>query len=66
MIKVGDMVKLIKTRCAHCECCKEASSGYFEVLPGSEITLDLPTSGICQFDPIDCQFEIYVPDLENK
>lgn len=66
MIEAGDEVKLLKSPCADCSICKEAMSGYFEVLLGDRITLDLPASGICFFDERDCEFEFYIPSLENK
>lgn len=66
MINVGDKIKLIKTLCADCKVCGEAMSGYFEVLPGDLITVDLPKSGICNFDERECEFEVYIPNLENK
>ncbi len=66
MIKVGDMVKLIRSPCGGCRICTEASSGYFEVLPGEDFTLDLPKSGICWFDTSDCEFELPAVTLENK
>lgn len=66
MINVGDKVRLIKTPCANCEVCKEAMSGYFEVLPGDGVTVDLPRAGIAVFDERECEFEVYTPSLENK
>lgn len=41
-------------------------SGYFEVLPGDLITVDLPKGGICNFDERECEFDVYIPSLENK
>ena len=66
MINVGDKVRLIKTTCGNCEVCKEAMSGYSEVLPGDLITVDLPKGGICNFDERECEFDVYIPSLENK
>lgn len=66
MINVGDRVKLIKSSCIDCKVCGEAMSGYFEVLPGDLITVDLPKSGICNFDERECEFDVYIPSLENK
>lgn len=66
MINVGDKIKLIKTPCADCSVCKEAMSGYFEVIPGEWITVDLPKSGIVHFDESACNFELYIHSLENK
>lgn len=66
MIKVGDKVKLLRSLCGDCGICKEAMSGYFEVLPGGLITVDLPKGGICNFDERECEFDVYIPGLENK
>ena len=66
MINVGDRVKLIKSLCIDCKVCGEAMSGYFEVLPGDWITVDLPKSGIVHFDESECEFELYTHSLENK
>lgn len=66
MINVGDRVRLIKSSCIDCKVCGEAMSGYFEVLPGDWITVDLPKSGIVHFDGRECEFEVYIPSLENK
>lgn len=66
MINVGDRVKLIKSSCIDCKVCGEAMSGYFEVLPGDLITVDLPKGGICNFDERECEFDVYIPNLENK
>ena len=41
-------------------------SGYFEVLPGDLITVDLPKNGIVHFDERECEFDVYIPSLENK
>ena len=66
MINIGDKVRLIKTPCSDCRICKEAMSGYFEVILGDWITVDLPESGIVHFDESSCEFELYIHSLENK